>query len=136
MLSYYLYYIYIRFLSYFNYVTQSQKQKHSNDVIISLTTIPSRVSHIINTINSILMQTVLPSKIVIGIPLVAKREPHLKYIFPQNILQHDLIEIKQYAEDKGPIMKLLAGLLQLIFFSVECCSLPHRQLRNMLCRIA
>jgi len=113
MLSYYLYifnYIYIRFLSFFNYIKSTQTQKHKNNIIVSLTTIPSRVPHIINTINSILMQTVLPSKIVIGIPLVSQREPHLKYIFHENILQHKLIDIIQYEEDKGPIMKLLTGL--------------------------
>lgn len=114
---YYLFsYIYIKLIGYFNYIIDIKyikkiKDKNTLDsLIVTLTTIPSRSPYILDTINSILCQTVLPSKICIGIPYSSAREPHLKYAFPQKIHMHPLINIIYYESDDGPIMKLLTGL--------------------------
>ena len=107
---YILNYIFIRLISLINILYPTSSENINNNLIVSFTTIPSRSSYITNTINSILMQTVLPRKIVIGIPKIANREPNLKYKFPKSILKNDLIEIVKYDEDKGPIMKLLTGI--------------------------
>ena len=83
--------------------------KYSN-IIVSLTTIPSRSPYILSTINSILNQTILPHHIYIGIPYSSLREPGLDYNFPKYIYNNTLINIIYYDKDDGPIMKLLTGL--------------------------
>ncbi len=113
-IMYYFTYLYIKIISYFNYlIGLNEKNKDINNVIISLTTIPSRSPYILDTLNSILNQTQLPRMIYIGIPYASLREPGLDYRFPKKIYNHKLIKIVYYENDEGPIMKLLTGLRQL-----------------------
>lgn len=109
-LEYVFSYIYIFILSTINRLITTEKKDYNNNIIVSFTTIPSRSPYIINTINSILNQTVLPRKIYIGIPIVSSREPLLEYNLSNVIQTNKMIKIVYYNEDSGPIMKLLTGL--------------------------
>ena len=113
MISYILSYLYIQILGFLNILVKPDKNNINSNVIVSLTTIPSRSYFIINTINSILLQTIVPRKIYIGIPLKSKREPYLQFKFTDNITHNSIVEIITYDMDSGPIMKLITGLDQL-----------------------
>ena len=112
-IMYFFTYLYIKIISFFNYLIHNEDINCKNKVIISLTTIPSRSCYILDTLNSILNQTQLPSMIYIGIPYISLREPGLDYTFPKKIYNHKLIKIVYYENDDGPIMKLLTGLREL-----------------------
>ena len=108
-------FLYIKIISFFNYliVLNEKNITCSNEVIVSFTTIPSRSLYILDTLNSILNQTLLPNMIYIGIPYISLREPGLDYKFSKRIDNHKLIKIIYYEKDEGPIMKLLTGLREL-----------------------
>ena len=107
MFYYLTYYIYIQFISLFNYLIKPDIKKINKNLIVSLTTIPSRSSYIHITLNSILSQTVLPRKIYIGIPKISTREPNINYNFKK---LNNIIEIINYDIDYGPVMKLFTGI--------------------------
>lgn len=66
----------------------------NNEIIITLTTIPSRLKYLDLTINSILSQDILPDKIIINIPL--KYNNFLNdFIIPDNIIQNKNIIINR-----------------------------------------
>jgi hypothetical protein len=71
-----------------------------------MTTTPMRISKIEPVLNSILTQTVPPSKIYIHIPHVFKREENLSYEIPDFISNNDKIIVNR-CEDMGPITKIL-----------------------------
>jgi hypothetical protein len=83
---------------------------NEKNVIVSMTTIPSRSRTILPTILSILRQTIVPDVIFIGIPLQSMREPDTEYSFPESVLHCPNIHIVYYEKDLGPIMKLTTGL--------------------------
>lgn len=83
----------------------------NENVIISLTTIPSRSNKIIPTLNSLLNQSI-PARIHIHIPEKANCEPFLKYDFPQEIQNHPNISIIKHALDFGPAMKFIPAIQQ------------------------
>jgi hypothetical protein len=74
-------------------------------IIVSMTTIPNRIEHIEPVLNSILNQSVAPSKIYMNIPHVFTRE-NQEYIIPDFITNNDKIIINR-CEDLGPITKIL-----------------------------
>ena len=74
-------------------------------IIISLTTIPTRISKLKPTIDSIKKQSIKPDKIVLNIPKKFSRTGE-KYIIPKWIVRDKKITINHCGEDKGPIMKL------------------------------
>jgi len=76
-------------------------------IIVSLTTIPSRLNNIIITINSILNQTIKPDKIILNIPLHYNNFSDI-FTIPQE-LNNQYITINRCI-DYGPATKLL-GLL-------------------------
>ena len=73
-------------------------------VIVSLTTLPSRMYNIHKTIESIKNQTLKPDKIYLCISEFSKRE-NTKYQIPEHI--KDDIEILNSTHDYGPITKLI-----------------------------
>jgi hypothetical protein len=74
-------------------------------VIVSMTTTPVRISNIQPVIDSILNQTVQPSKIYMHIPHIFKRE-EMTYEIPEFITKNDKIIVNR-CEDMGPITKIL-----------------------------
>lgn len=88
-------------------------------IIISLTTIPSRLEHIIPVIDSIKNQTILPDEIVLVLPLTSFREqkeinkdPYIISERINNYIINNKITVLRPEKDYGPIMKLLSVLLR------------------------
>lgn len=82
-----------------------KKTSYMESVNVSMTTTPMRISNIQPVIDSILNQTVPPSKIYMHIPHVFKRE-EMEYEIPDFILNNDKIVVNR-CEDMGPITKIL-----------------------------
>lgn len=85
-------------------------------VIVTLTTIPSRLYNILPTIESIINQEIEPDEIVLSLPLESKREPKPNQDpYDKNIIKKILdktnITIIRCNIDYGPATKLL-GLLE------------------------
>lgn len=74
-------------------------------IIVSLTTIPSRIPMIYLTINSILTQTIIPDKIILNIPLAYNNFKN-NFTIPDNLANHPVIIINRCI-DYGPATKLL-----------------------------
>lgn len=79
-------------------------------IVVSLTTSPRRINMIQKTIDSILNQTTPPNLIRINIPTVFKRTGEM-YSIPNFLLNHRKIQVVQYKEDYGPIMKILPTIM-------------------------
>jgi len=84
--------------------------KKTRNIVVSLTTIPSRVNSLYSTLNSLILQSKLPDQIYIGIPKISTRES-IPYVIPDKIKNHPLITIIDLEKDYGPISKLITGLL-------------------------
>ncbi len=75
------------------------------DVIVSLTTIPSRINFIAETLKSLMAQTRAPREIRLNVPETSIREKQ-PYVIPQWL--HELVSVKMVrCEDWGPATKLL-----------------------------
>lgn len=88
-------------------------------IIISLTTIPSRLNNINLVLDSILNQTIKPDEIVLIIPKKSFREQKEinqdPYLINQNLKKYfneNKITILRPDEDYGPIMKILPVILR------------------------
>ena len=97
--------------------------------IVSITTSPRRIKLMKNTIDSILNQTYTPDLIRINIPKKFKRTGQT-YEIPDFLINNNKIQIFQYDEDYGPIMKLLPTLLEypnanIIYSDDDVLMLPH-----------
>jgi len=85
----------------------SQASERS-DIVISLTTTPSRITLIETTLKSLLDQKLPPAKIVLNVPYTSRREG-VAYIIPNTITGLAAIDI-QRGEDLGPATKLIPTL--------------------------
>jgi hypothetical protein len=111
-----------------NYKTTNNKHV----VIVSITTSPRRIKLMKNTLDSILNQTYPPDLIRINIPKQFKRTGQT-YEIPDFIQNNNKIQIFQYEEDYGPIMKLLPTLsdysehpnANIIYVDDDVLMLPH-----------
>ena len=100
--------------------------------IVSITTSPKRIKLMKNTLDSILNQSHPPDLIRINIPKQFKRTGQY-YEIPDFIKNNNKIQIFQYEEDYGPIMKLLPTLLDysehpnanIIYVDDDVLMLPH-----------
>lgn len=107
--GYLLRYIYLRFIVGARFLQGSRKTRTSRRVVVSLTTIPSRLPHIAPTINSLVLQSHVPDRIVLNIPMVSARE-NRSYDIPASLANHPKVFINRCTDDLGPIMKLLPTL--------------------------
>ena len=77
---------------------------------VSLTSLPSRINNIDQTLNSICNQTLKPSKVFLNLPYKFKRFPNYKFNNNQiSILEKYNIEISR-CEDYGPATKLMGSI--------------------------
>lgn len=81
-----------------------------SDIVVSLTTIPSRLPLIEETIKTLLRQSLQPASIRLNIPKYSKREK-TEYIIPDHLHQLQSVEIVE-CDDYGPATKLIPSLLQ------------------------
>lgn len=84
--------------------------KRNRNVVISLTTLPSRIEGLKYTINSLMDQTVLPDKVILNLPKLSKREK-ISYRIPDYIRNNPIIFVNHVDKDLGPATKLLPTLI-------------------------
>jgi hypothetical protein len=75
-------------------------------VVVSLTSIPSRLGHVFPTLNSLFLQSRTPTAIHLNLPSLSKREGEA-YRVPPEIEDDSRVTVFRCGEDVGPIMKLL-----------------------------
>lgn len=83
----------------------------SDRVVVSLTTIPSRIARIRPTLHSILDQTRRPDAIFLNLPLESRREGR-GYEVPSFLTHIPCVEIDRCARDWGPASKFLPTLIR------------------------
>lgn len=115
---YFILLISILFLLYYFFF--SKKDDNDDDIyevnekkeifIVSITTSPRRIKLMQKTLESILSQSHPPDLIRINIPLKFKRTGEY-YDIPDFIKNNQKIQIFQYNQDYGPLMKLMQTLL-------------------------
>jgi hypothetical protein len=82
-----------------------------SQAIVSLTTIPSRVHLIGETLKSLMRQTRAPARIVINVPHTSRREG-CGYEIPEVLTRLQAVEIHR-CDDWGPATKLIPSVLRL-----------------------
>lgn len=78
------------------------------DLIVSLTTIPSRLPFLGDTLASLMRQTRPPAMIVLNLPYRSRREG-VEYVLPDYLAGLSLVKINR-CEDWGPATKLIPTL--------------------------
>jgi hypothetical protein len=84
--------------------------KHKK-IVVSLTTLPSRISNIEKVINSILVNTIKPDIIYLNVPQFSTREQK-SYDIPQSLLNIETLKINIIDTDYGPVTKLYPTLFK------------------------
>lgn len=80
-----------------------------SDIVISLTTTPSRIDLIEHTLKSLLDQTRMPARIILNVPNFSIRE-NVAYVVPKTLTMLQSLEIRR-CDDLGPATKLIPTLL-------------------------
>jgi len=86
-------------------------------VVVSLTTLPSRIGHLEPTLASLCAQTRRPDRIVLAIPPRSRREDceyELPAFLTDGTFPDGLITVERPADDLGPGTKLLGALPTLV----------------------
>ena len=106
----YIHYLWVnsRSLQYWDGYCYGNQKK--SDIIISLTTIPSRFEHIAPTIKSILAQSRSPQEIVIYIPQYSDRE-QTTYQIPKELANLKCVKVVEVDKDWGPATKFIPAIL-------------------------
>jgi hypothetical protein len=87
----------------------NQKKKET-EIVVSLTTSPTRILLMQGVIESILKQTIPPTIIRLNLPRFFKRT-NTPYVIPSFISNNPKVKIFWYDEDYGPIMKVLPTII-------------------------
>jgi hypothetical protein len=80
-----------------------------SSVIVSLTTIPSRVPFLEQTLKSLLRQSLAPARIVLNLPRQSARDG-ARYVLPERLSNVAGVQVVWLDEDLGPATKLLPTL--------------------------
>jgi len=83
--------------------------RERSDLVVGLTTIPSRLPFVLPTLKSLLLQNVLPGKILLHLPEYSRRE-QVEYSVPEELQNLEVIKIIR-CQDWGPATKILPVLL-------------------------
>jgi hypothetical protein len=79
-----------------------------SDCIVTLTSIPTRLAHLVPTLKSLMRQSRAPKQIVLNLPAFSRREG-TAYVVPDFLLGLKSVRIER-CEDLGPATKLLPTL--------------------------
>ncbi|MGY8779203.1 MAG: hypothetical protein ACKVIN_13930 [Longimicrobiales bacterium] len=79
------------------------------DVLVGLTTIPSRLPYLVPTLKSLLLQEELPRRVLLHLPALSRREG-VAYKVPPELEGLQVVSIVR-CEDWGPATKILPALL-------------------------
>ena len=88
---------------------RARRNPRRADVIVSLTTLPSRIDRIAPTIKSLLNQTTAPAAIRINLPVESRRERR-PYVAPGWLQRLESVTLAPCAVDYGPATKLIPTL--------------------------
>jgi hypothetical protein len=99
----------LRRLSFAELDRRHRDRQRRTDVIVTLTTLPSRIDRIGPTIKSLLNQTVSPGAIRIHVPAASRREG-LPYVVPAWLAALQSVRIVRCNVDYGPATKLIPAL--------------------------
>ncbi|MEP2026662.1 MAG: hypothetical protein ABJH98_09045 [Reichenbachiella sp.] len=80
-----------------------------SNIIVSFSTIPSRITEIVPTLKSLLSQQLAPQKIHLYVPDFSMREK-VKYEIPKEILDLKCFEVKRVQKDWGPSTKFIPAI--------------------------
>ena len=83
--------------------------RERSDLIVGLTTIPSRLPFLLPTLKSLLLQEVLPARIMLHLPEHSRRE-QIGYSVPEDLKGLEVIQVVR-CSDWGPATKILPALL-------------------------
>lgn len=106
--------IYILICIFYRYKENFNKKgivSSPNKIIVSLTTIPSRVDNLPLVVDSILNNTIVPDIIYINIPRVSNKE-NKEYEIPEELKLNNQVKINITDKDFGPLTKLYPTLLE------------------------
>jgi hypothetical protein len=95
----------------FSDIPYLRRPKKNNRIVVSLTTLPSRLKNINPVIESILNNTIQPDIIYLNIPKISKREK-VKYKLTDLTIKHPKLYINNIDKDYGPVTKLYPTLLK------------------------
>lgn len=90
-------------------VTPPPSHAHCSRVVVGLTTLPSRVAHLTQTIASISSQSYPVDAIHLAIPPFALRKGQA-YWLPKWVMEHPLVKVVPLPADYGPASKLFGAL--------------------------
>lgn len=82
---------------------------NKSDVIISFSTIPSRIGEIIPTVKTLLAQKMAPKKICLFVPDFSFRE-QTEYVIPSELQQLKCFEVIRADKDWGPSTKFIPAI--------------------------
>ena len=86
-----------------------KNSKNRSEIVVSFTTIPSRIEHISPTIKSLLYQKRLPKKIILCLPHKSFRDGEA-YNIPSWIEELESVQILRVDQDYGPATKFIPTL--------------------------
>ena len=95
--------------SLLDYRTRPHGEGRPSGLIVTLSTLPSRIGKIGPALNSLLDQTVRPESIFLALPAKSIRE-RKEYIVPPWLLDHPVVTILPTEKDWGPATKLIPVL--------------------------
>ena len=107
LLLYILLLLFYGFVGIFKYKTPKKKQR----IIVSLSTLPSRVGNLYRVLNSILENEIKPDIVYVNIPKYSNREKK-EYYIPENLKRMENVKINIVDQDYGPITKLYPTLFE------------------------
>ena len=107
LLLYLLLLLFYGFVGIFKYKTPKKKQR----IIVSLSTLPSRVGNLYRVLNSILENEIKPDIVYVNIPKYSNREKK-EYYIPENVKNLKNVKINIAHQDYGPITKLYPTLFE------------------------
>jgi hypothetical protein len=83
-----------------------------SDVVVSLTTIPSRLDCIDGTLKSLMRQSLAPAEIRLNVPAYSKRE-NVAYVVPERLKKLAALTVVDCDKDWGPSTKVIPPVLSL-----------------------
>lgn len=83
--------------------------QNRSEIVVSLSTIPSRISEIVPTVKSLLSQKRAPKKIKLYVPEFSMRE-HVEYIVPEELTNLKCLEVVRVERDWGPSTKFIPAI--------------------------
>ena len=86
-----------------------ERNPNRSDVVVSLTTTPSRMPHIAATLKSLLRQTRAPREIRLNVPQFSRREG-VEYVVPEWLARLHMVRVVR-TDDSGPATKFIPALL-------------------------